>query len=212
MGESFVSQRQFATHIGRSHVWVSKLVKAGKIPVNDKGRIPLSEGLRAYEASQRVGYDSNREHGAKQRAVSKKKAVTGKPVRAKPVPAASTGESNSPIATLPSDDEPVSQSGRLSIDKVHDAFNRARLAEKTFQAKLKELEYKEAQGLLLKIEEVEEDAAQTAGAIRDQLMSMGPRIAPLCEGKSAREIEAIIEDGINDALAAFQKARFGRQS
>ena len=46
-----LSQRQFAERIGRSNVWVSKLVKQGKLPVIN-GKIPLiRELLRMRQAN-----------------------------------------------------------------------------------------------------------------------------------------------------------------
>lgn len=192
-----LSQREFAKEIGRSHVWVSKLVKAGKLPVVN-GKIPLEAGLKAYQSSQQLGYDANRDHGQKQRDKAAEKAA--KPV-SKPI--------NQEIAvTLPADDDQLPTTSGITSDKVTAAFNRARLAEKTFMAKLKELDYKEKQGLLITKDEVEADAAAIAEELRGLLFAIGPRIAPICEGKSAREIEVIIEEAINDSLSALKKSRF----
>ena len=91
---------------------------------------------------------------------------------------------------------------------VTEAFNKARLAEKTYQAKLKEIEYKLKRGDLIESEKVKADAHQTAAALRGRLVSIPVRIAGLCEGRPAREIEEIIEDAINDALTEFQKSEF----
>mgnify|MGYP005813316233 CR=1 FL=1 len=206
-----VSQRKFAEHIGRSNVWVSKLVKAGRLPVDADGKIPLADGLAAYEASQQVGYDGNRAHAAKQRSASAKAKASPRAAatKAPPLPAAAHQ-----TTTLGDDDEadaPLPATGLVSVDKVNAAYNRARLAEKTYQAKLKELEYKEAQGLVLSLAEVEKDAEETAGALREKLMSLPPRIAPLCEGKPAREIEGVLDEAINDALLALSRSRFAKE-
>lgn len=187
-----LSQRQFAKHIGRSHVWVSKLVKQGKITLVD-GKIPLERGLHEYKASQQLGYEGNREHNEQQRRKKKQSSKQNK---------------NGKSYALPDDNEDLPMSGSISVSKVAEAFNKARLAEKTYQAKLKELDYKEKQGLLIPREAVESDAANTAEELRGLLFSVGPRIAPLCEGKPARQIESIIEDALNDALGALKKSRF----
>lgn len=42
--------REFASHIGRSPAWVSKLAQEGKIPKNVSGKIPFREGLEAVRA------------------------------------------------------------------------------------------------------------------------------------------------------------------
>lgn len=201
-----LSQRQFAEKIGRSHVWVSKLVKQGKIPLVNK-KIPLEEGLKAYEASQQLGYEGNREHAESQR----KKAAPKKDkpeTKAKTVKKKSEPQSNDSF-DMPDDDDVLPSTGTVSVDKVAQMFNRAKLAEKTFQAKLKEMDFKEKQGLLLPKDVTEADAAATAEELRGLLFSIGPRIAPICEGKPAREIEVIIENAINDALHALKKSRFG---
>lgn len=113
-------------------------------------------------------------------------------------------------STLPDDDaeNPAMKAGGLTSAKnVTEAFNKARLAEKTYQAKLKEIEYKLKKGELLERVAVEADAQQTASLVRERLMSVPVRIAGLCEGRTAREIEEIIEDGINEALELLQKSK-----
>lgn len=206
MGAS-VSQREFAKHIGRSHVWVSKLVKSGKLPTDANGKIPLDEGLRAYESSQVVGYDANRAHAEKQRQQSGKA----------PAPKAGAKTANSiarkktaDVPTLPDDDDIPFTSSGVTTAKLAEAFNRARTAEKTYQAKLKEMEWKKSQGELISRDEVIADAASTAEELRGMLFAIPQRVSPLCEGKAAREIEVLIEDAINDALTALQKSRYAK--
>lgn len=204
-----LSRRAFAKVIGRSHVWVSRLVNDRRLPINADGKIPLAAGLKAYEESQRVGYDGNRAHGENQRRAAatkkpvkelKEKVKQKSPTNVRPISSAKkTTDSEIP--------EPLPIGGP-SVEKVNAAYNRARLAEKTMQAKLKELELKEAQGLLIPLVDIEKDAQATAAAIRERLMSISPRVAPLCEHKTAREIEPIIDDAINEALQALQRSRF----
>lgn len=206
MSES-VSQRQFAKHIGRSHVWVSKLVKAGKIPLDDNGKIPLAAGLAAYESSQAVGHDGSREYHAKQRQKTKKESAAPNP---KPAPARAKRQPDpAPAATsLPDDDAPAGGTANLTTAKLNEAYNKARLAEKSYQAKLKQLEWEREFGSLLTRDEVRADAMRVAEELHGMLMPMGNRIAPLCEGKSAREIEVIIEDAIQEALITLRHSTF----
>lgn len=89
------------------------------------------------------------------------------------------------------------------------ALNKAKLAEKTYQARLKELDYKARTGELLDREKVENEAAWLAEQIKSKLLAIPPRISSLCEGREARDIEAIISDAINDALKELQKVRYG---
>ena len=88
---------------------------------------------------------------------------------------------------------------------VSAAMGKAKLAKETFQAKLKELEYKFRTGELLEKKDVEADAAALASEIKNQLPAVPPRISSMCEGRVAREIEEIMLDGINDALKKLQK-------
>lgn len=193
-----VSQREFAKQIGRSNVWVSKLVKAGKLPVDAKGKIPLEAGLAAYTASQEVGRDAQRENNEKVRQeIASQKGVKRKSVKLEPM-----------LDDGDDEDAPLPTVGGLSPQNITQAFNKAKLAEKTYQAKLKELEYQKEKGILLTREQVEADAAAVASELRNKLMGMGARIGPLCEGRTAREIEMIIEDEINETLKSLQKSEF----
>lgn len=109
---------------------------------------------------------------------------------------------------LPEDDNAPMSGSTSKAMNVTEAFNKARLAEKTYQAKLKEIEYKLKTGELVESQKVRADAQATASALRDRLMSTPVRIAGLCEGRTAREIEEIIEDALNEALSLFQKSEF----
>lgn len=190
-----LSQRKFAEHVGRSHVYINKLVKEGKIPLVN-GKIPLDDGVKAFELSQQLGYEENRAHGERQRQAAAKK---------KPKTKAKEKE-----IELPSDDSPLPSTGNISADKVTAAFNKAKLAEKTFNAKIKELEYKEKNGLLIPKEDVENDAAATAAELMALLTPIAPTIAPMCEGKPSRVIEGIIEEAISEALEAMKKSKFNK--
>lgn len=112
------------------------------------------------------------------------------------------------IEALPDNDEaPMSASLNKAMN-VTEKFNTARMAEKTYQAKLKELEYRLKKGELVEREKVEVDAQATASLVRERLMSIPVRISGLCEGRTARDIEEILEDAINDVLKSFQKSEF----
>lgn len=105
------------------------------------------------------------------------------------------------------DDAPMKENSSNKMS-VAQAFNKARLAEKTYQAKLKELEYKLKNGTLVEVEAVIADGEATGAAVREQLLSIPVRVSGLCEGRTARDIEEILEDAINDALKALQKSEF----
>ena len=112
------------------------------------------------------------------------------------------------VATLPdNDDAPMGDATSKAVN-VTEAFNKARLAEKTYQAKLKELEYKLKHGELVERDKVDADAQATATLVRERLMSIPVRVSGLCEGRIARDIEEILEDAINDALKHFHSSEF----
>lgn len=115
---------------------------------------------------------------------------------------------NKAVDPLPdNDDVPMSDSNSKAMS-VTEAFNKARLAEKTYQAKLKELEYKLKRGEIVEREKVVADAEAVGAFLREQFMSIPVRYSGLCEGRTARDIEEILEDAINDALKALQKSEF----
>lgn len=197
----YVSQREFARRVNRSHVWVNRLVREGRLPANDQGQIPLAAGLEAFEHLQPTGGDGRIEYmDRKQEKRAEKKAV-------KKAPAKKSADRKS--GPEPEPEIPATTTG-MTVAKINEAYNRARLAEKTYQAKLRELEYKEASGELIPRDDVEADAERTGAEVRERLMSVPPRVAGVCEGKTAREIERIIEEAINEALSALQRSRFGR--
>jgi hypothetical protein len=187
-----LSHRAFGKLVDRSNVFISRLVKEGKLPTVD-GKIPKDAGLAAFNSSQRLGYESNREHGEKQRGKSKKAA-------AKPV-----GDHD---IVLPGDDEPLPSVSSAGADKANQQFNRARAVEKTFDAKIKQLKYETETGQLITVDEAKQDAKRVAAELSGLLNSIAPRIAPLCEEKPAREIEAIIDEAITEAMLTLKKSRF----
>lgn len=104
----------------------------------------------------------------------------------------------------PVDDVRVAEGG----DSVTVAFNKAKLAEKTYQARLKELDYKVRTGELLERDKVDAEAAWLADKVKQKLMAIPPRVSSMCEGRIARDIEEIIADAINDALKDLQKVKY----
>lgn len=203
----YVSQREFARRVNRSHVWVNRLVREGRLPANDQGQIPLTAGLEAFEHSQPAGGDGRTEYMDRQREKrAAKKAAAKKAAKKSPAKKAAAKKS----APEPETEIPATAEG-MSVARVNEAFNRARLAEKTYQAKLKELEFKEASGQLIPVEDVQADAAHTGAEVRQRLLAVPTRVAGICEGKTAREIERIIDEAINEALTALNRARFNKK-
>lgn len=180
MGNSTsVTLREFARQIGRSHTWVQNKVKSGELPRNDDGTIPTEEGFKAFDAILRE---------VEQKKANRQKQQT--------------------VEALPDNDDAPMTDNVTKAMNVTEAFNKARLAEKTYQAKLKEIEYKLKRGDLIESETVIADAQATAALVRERLMSIPVRVSGLCEGRTARDIEEILEDAINDVLKSFQKSEY----
>src|SRR5699024_3908292 len=181
-----------------------------RLPLDEHGRIPLEEGLKAYEESQRVGYDGNRAHGENQRREAAAKRSGKKPpkkVEQQP-PKNVTHISEAKKRTEKS--LPSLPAARRSVDHISPPYSRDRFRGRAFPAQLTELASEAAHGLLIPLAAVGTAAEEAAAAVRERLMSMAPRIAPPCEGRTAREIEPIIEDAINESLQALRRSRFAK--
>lgn len=87
-------------------------------------------------------------------------------------------------------------------------YQKAKTQEKVFAAKLKQLEVKRQVGDLVPRADIIADAHRVATEVQGRLLAIPARIAPVCEGRSAREIQVILEDAINEALEAFNKGEF----
>lgn len=206
MAETFVSQREFARRVGRSHVWVNRLIKEGRLPANEKGKVPLDAGLKIFESAFQTTDPSTAIHNEKQRKAPAKK-TPAKKTPAKKTPTKKTAAKKSPPKVEASNDEPPAMDfGR--VVNVNEQYSRAKLARESYNAKITKLKYEEAAGLLIPVDKVHSDAAKTGAEVRERLFGIAPRVAGLCEGKTAREIERIIDEEINDALSALKRSRF----
>lgn len=176
-----LSARAFAKLVGNSNVYISRLVKEGRLPTIN-GKIPQKDGLIAYEENKKPGYDGNRELNAAKR---QPQIVTVKDDVSLPEP------------------EPI-KTGTSAV-KSNEQYNKARAYEKTVQAKIKDIELKKMQGELISIAEVKEDAQKLAAMIRQKIISVAPIIAANAEGKNSNQIQRIVEIELNEALKDLQK-------
>lgn len=177
-----ISKAAFARLVGVSRAAITKLCHAGRIPVLPNGKLDKNQALAAYQQTQQVGREISADNGGK-----------------------SKGGLNLAVAAM-SDDSTAMAAGSLAT--IITQYNKAKTVEKTFQAKLKQLEYEKEKELLVPTLEVEADAADLAEELRGRLFAIAPRAAVKCEGKPARAIERIIEDEISYAIEAFRSSRF----
>ena len=175
-----LSARAFAKLVGNSNVYISRLVKEGRLPTIN-GKIPKDDGLIAYEENKKPGYDGNRELNARNR--QQPQIIIQK-------------------EELP-DPEPIKTG--TSAAKSNEAYNKARAYEKTVQAKIKDIELKKLQGELVAVSDVKDDAQELAAMIRQKIISVAPIIAANAEGKTSNQILRIVEIELNEALRDLQK-------
>ncbi len=195
-----VTVREFASQIGKSHVWVLKLLKEGQLPRNADGSIPLEKGLKAYDEYLKAP-KNRRGRPSKD---SPKIEVEPKYKQPKIKPKAKSEKQHTPIEEFEAEKEKRTE----EAVNVNAAMRKAKLAEKTYQARLKELEFKLKAGDLVEKVEVAKEAQWLAEQVKSKLLTIPPRISSMCEGRIAREIEEIITDAINNALAELQKCKY----
>lgn len=193
-----VSKAKFAEHIGVSRAAVTKMCKAGRVPVRDDGKLNLEEATVAYESTRSISNQVSKDNGRKA-GINKKEGVERKPGKKDP----------QPVEVAPPDSGPITASGAANQNLMQQ-LNKAKLAKQTFEAKLKEMEWKKANGQLLEIEEVKADARKVAEDVRGKLMSIPQKLAQQIVNKSPREAQRMIEDAINKALTAIQDSRFSK--
>lgn len=185
-----ISVREFAKHIGKSHVWVLKLIKRGIIPQNKDGSIPFKKALDAYNAY----LSSPKSKGGRPRKKSKPENEPEEPKVEE-----LEDDDDDEEEDEDDDDDPVSVNAKL---------NKAKLKEKRYQAKLKKLEYRLKNGELLEKDAVAAEAQWLAEQLKSKLMAIPPRYSALCEGRIAREIEEILTDAINGAMKECQNFKY----
>ena len=197
-----IGVREFARQVGCSHVYILNLIKAGKMPQNKDGSVPLEAGLLAYE-------NRKKKKAAKEKKEPNTKAAsTQKKKKSKKIKELPDDDQNEDGGTMSAPAQRITSEQLISARDITTQFNRARLAEKTYQAKLREIEYKLKKGELVTRADVEADAATVAAEVRERLISIPVRISALCEHQPARKIEEVMSDALQDALISFSKSKF----
>ncbi len=118
-----------------------------------------------------------------------------------------------PPPPLPDGAEPGSGRAGRSLELAQ-SIHEAELAQKAWDARTRELRYRELAGELVQVEEVRADARAACEAIRSGLLALGPRIAlqleAICAGEAPRapQIQAVIDDEVNALLITLHSSRF----
>lgn len=82
------------------------------------------------------------------------------------------------------------------------SFNKAKTAEKVFQAKLKEAQYKEKIGQLVSRDEVKALSFEVARTLRDRLLALPAQLAPYVSAEDLPAVTQMIHDLITDLQEA----------
>lgn len=177
----YLSQRAFAAlpEIGVSHVRINKLVKDGRLPINEKGQIPRDAGIDAFINGRTVGFEAAAVAGAKFGGKQKEKDF--------------------------SDDEPDDDAEPTIKGSMSERFNIAKTLEKEIAVEQKRLALAVEKREFIHVDTVQMEAQQLATAIRQKLISIAPIIGATAEGKTAAQIQRIVELELNNALEDLQK-------
>lgn len=169
--------------LGVSRAQVRLLVEKGIFKTDENKRISVSAAKQAYTKYQ---------EGLSKKESSKSKAAAVKLL-------------NAAAQDLPDDFKGVYQRWMNSVEADPIAvLNAAKAYLTALQAKTEKLKLDELEGRLYSIERINADAEKAGGLVRSKLITIPARVATLCEGRTARDIEEIITDEINKALEDMQ--------
>ena len=173
-----ISQAEFARRVGCSRQNISKLVLAGKIPKNEKGKLNFYAALRAYEENTDPGHHER---------LSKNSMATEAPAAA-------------PVEDSPGEEKQLS----LVAVNTGDKFKNARAKREEHSADLAGLKLAKEAGELVSAAKVQQDAFNLARGLRDALSSLPERLAPiLAAEQDDRKVASTLEEEINKALNGF---------
>ena len=191
-----VNQAEFARNIGVSKPYITKLVKTGKLKLNENGKLNLEESKKILSSSKNPSFDANREHAQKQKGVPLKERVE-KAQSVKPL--------NEKAKDL-IDDEDTKDLDSESMYKINILFNKARAAEKVALAKLRDIDVKIKKGELLEAETVKREAAEVGNLITQKLYNMVYKLAPLLVGvETQKQAKDILESEVEIVLEELNR-------
>lgn len=183
-----ITQSEFARQTGVSKQYINKLVKQGKLPVLDSGRIDPDVARVALDKirdpARRLGKDAPDGAGESRNAPRSHTAV----------------DPASDLFDVAADD--YNEDGdAAATHRGNTSFNHVAIAHKGWQAKRAELEYKQAAGLLIDKGDVEREAFDVARAVRDRMIAIPAEVAGVLVGMAnEQEIASFLRAKIRDAL------------
>jgi len=183
-----ISKAEFARRVGISKQRVSQLTQAGSLPLAEDGRVLWPDAQRVWLAHK--AEDDNPKHQAPEPSRPQPPGRRVHPVLGQARAASGVGEQTETAI-------------RSSL-----SYAEARAVEKTLRAQLLNLRLRREKGELVPTDEVRMDAVAVLAAVRSSLLALPGRVSLLCEGRSAAEVEAVLEDAINALLTEWNQGRF----
>ena len=181
-----VSQSALAKNLGVSRAQVRTLIDKGVFEIDEAKRVSLSAAVEAYKEYQKT-IDQNKRN-------KDRKAAT------------KLIEDIKSSIDVGDDFETTYKNWLDQIENNPIAvLNAAKAYMTAVQTKHEKLKLDELEGRLYSIERINADAEKIGLAIKSKFSSLPARIATVCEGRTARDIEEIISDEINNCLAELQK-------
>lgn len=213
-----VSQAEFARIVGVSKPYITKLVKTGKLKLNENGKLNLEESKKILSSSKNPSFDANREHAQKQKGVPLKERVekaqsnenwTVLQGKEKDEYIESLKPKTAPKKEKPKDlidDEDTKDLDSESMYKINILFNKARAAEKVALAKLRDIDVKIKKGELLDAETVKREAAEVGNLITQKLYNLVYKLAPLLVGvETQKQAKDILESEVEIVLEELNR-------
>lgn len=178
------SPTALAKSLGVSRAQVRSLIDKGIFKTDEHKRVSLAEAKIAYAEYQE--------------GLSRKKTNKSKDAAVKLLTTAAD--------ELPDDFKGVYKRWMqaVEVDPIG-VLNAAKAYLTALQAKEEKLKLDELEGRLYSIERINADAEKAGSLVRSKLTTIPARVATLCEGRTARDIEEIITDEINKALEDMQR-------
>lgn len=169
-----ITRTEFAKRVGVSNPYITKLVKAGRLPITNN-KIDYERCKIIFEQI-RSGQDRNNQNWNEEQ---KGKGAEG----------AAADRFNKP------NKEPLDLGTR---------YQAARAADMALKAKTKEIEFKKLIGEVIDVRAVKYQIEQISNIVRTRLNKFPSKYAARCEGQTAIEIEEIMGNGIKEILEEFQ--------
>lgn len=176
-----ISQQKLADTLGISRIQVRRFVENGTFILDEHKKLSLSQAKEAYERYRKT---------LESEQLSKKRTAAKKAL-----------EGIDPQDSISPDFAQVYQRWVNNVeDDPVSVLNSAKAYYTAVLAKEEKIKLDALERSLIPVEEVDADAEKVGNLIRSKLTTLPSRVSTMCEGRTARDIEEILSDEINNAL------------